>query len=566
MTCDENRPCTRCVRRGISHLCVDEPKKPRKKRAAGVSKRTSNDPKSTVPKKAQVSWDPSTLERIDSSIHLGGPAGDQLIMSQTGALMNSPSHAQGLFTPMMSNTIMTVNGLQEVAGDDAVDGSIFPETLFSGVSVPMANDKAGMGASLYGSFSKCPDSVTIEPRKLTGANPNEWMTPYLGASVEHDRLLLGPLLSESNDESTFNQAMLPTPPLSHKEEVPNHMTMPLESNSSMPSGDNLLLESQNDVLLLNSQPKDELPTDPVDLQFMTPAHRGTSLISQSLDLNSLFSETPESIQQSLFTINEATDAVASTLSHENGTVTTSSPTENGDEVGAAPFNLYKAIQKLHLGIVNSEELAAEQKQELLTAIQVVLSSIPIPLHLLTTKDAWTMERKVERLLHDYQSIFSTYDRRVSQNRVALFPSTAEEESTPSSDGDLLSMFASNKAPTSMLPTCVWRTTGEILLFNKQFCDMIRAEPSQRVILKNSNISDLLHPSSLVALWKEFAFLVASQEQRARVDPCLIRNFSFSSKKSTHDDQWLNSVASFMVWQTNEGVPLVVVGNFFPITV
>lgn len=46
MICDEGRPCQRCIKRGIGHICYDEPSNPRqrKKIAAFTKKNSSNDP------------------------------------------------------------------------------------------------------------------------------------------------------------------------------------------------------------------------------------------------------------------------------------------------------------------------------------------------------------------------------------------------------------------------------------------------------------------------------------------------------------------------------------------
>lgn len=60
MICDDSRPCLRCIKRGIGHLCHDEPTPGRQKRAPEMDSETSQTPESLVP-------DPTTKPKSNTS-------------------------------------------------------------------------------------------------------------------------------------------------------------------------------------------------------------------------------------------------------------------------------------------------------------------------------------------------------------------------------------------------------------------------------------------------------------------------------------------------------------------
>ncbi|EMG48542.1 putative transcriptional regulatory protein, putative (Zinc cluster transcription factor, putative) [Candida maltosa Xu316] len=63
MICDESRPCQRCIKRGIGHLCYDEPSNPRqRKKAAALRKTQSEGPPftSTTPATVPIAGTSST--------------------------------------------------------------------------------------------------------------------------------------------------------------------------------------------------------------------------------------------------------------------------------------------------------------------------------------------------------------------------------------------------------------------------------------------------------------------------------------------------------------------------
>ncbi|KAG0128929.1 hypothetical protein HOY82DRAFT_580039 [Tuber indicum] len=57
MTCDDDRPCMRCVKRNIGHLCHDEPREPKKSKTESSTTTQENDQEdsNTSPSKASVS-------------------------------------------------------------------------------------------------------------------------------------------------------------------------------------------------------------------------------------------------------------------------------------------------------------------------------------------------------------------------------------------------------------------------------------------------------------------------------------------------------------------------------
>ncbi|KAL1954048.1 hypothetical protein VTO42DRAFT_1782 [Malbranchea cinnamomea] len=102
MTCDSDRPCTRCIKRNIGHLCHDEPREPSKRaksesEAAPVDaeSRQNNDTAGTqnIPQKSDVSKGIGEQLLTETSIPLSNPP---VNLSQSAGSRDIPSTSQGI--------------------------------------------------------------------------------------------------------------------------------------------------------------------------------------------------------------------------------------------------------------------------------------------------------------------------------------------------------------------------------------------------------------------------------------------------------------------------------------
>ncbi|KAI9236504.1 MAG: hypothetical protein BYD32DRAFT_20771 [Podila humilis] len=105
--CDEGRPCTRCIKYGLTDTCVDSTRKVRKK---GVKR----GPYKRRPPPTQIgSASASTTPTFAHAVLPGGPAG---YMSEPVTAISSPTQSHML--PFTSSTMGPVRGAQLDFGYD----------------------------------------------------------------------------------------------------------------------------------------------------------------------------------------------------------------------------------------------------------------------------------------------------------------------------------------------------------------------------------------------------------------------------------------------------------------
>jgi len=111
MTCDLERPCTRCIKRNIGHLCHDEPREPAKKSKSEQTVGAENEPTSKVdPAGGDGSLD---LSRQDAAAALGlGPL-NQSHRGSTASLVQPTPVAAPQASSLTSNTQPLLAGFQD---------------------------------------------------------------------------------------------------------------------------------------------------------------------------------------------------------------------------------------------------------------------------------------------------------------------------------------------------------------------------------------------------------------------------------------------------------------------
>ncbi|KAK1761226.1 hypothetical protein QBC47DRAFT_369414 [Echria macrotheca] len=167
MTCDLERPCTRCIKRNIGHLCHDEPRDQESRKSKSVLAASS-------------------VADSDTQSDLGRPAMDQ---------NQQPSMGPPAFDTSMSSQ---PGHAAKTAFDPATLGAATPLQLVQ--PTPVSGIQASALSSTMGQFPGFPDNW------LTGHNPYHEMhnfhANYLPVEVSNEFHLLNEFLQTSMLEET----------------------------------------------------------------------------------------------------------------------------------------------------------------------------------------------------------------------------------------------------------------------------------------------------------------------------------------------------------------------------
>ncbi|BDD60759.1 hypothetical protein MAP00_005858 [Monascus purpureus] len=104
MTCDSERPCTRCIKRNIGHLCHDEPREPSKRA------RSEQDRNSVIDEEAPSNNELSNVQGMPRNADVKNVAAGQQIlpngtMSMPPQSSSSPPSSSSFVNPMQSKTL-----------------------------------------------------------------------------------------------------------------------------------------------------------------------------------------------------------------------------------------------------------------------------------------------------------------------------------------------------------------------------------------------------------------------------------------------------------------------------
>ncbi|KAL4803585.1 hypothetical protein BDV18DRAFT_145084 [Aspergillus unguis] len=116
MTCDSERPCTRCIKRNIGHLCHDEPREP--------SKRARSEHDQSAADEEGSSNEYPNVHAMPRKVDIQDAAGQQIMPDGSLGLTSSSMNAvQPGPMPSSANQNMGVTSQQQVLGyDDWVGG------------------------------------------------------------------------------------------------------------------------------------------------------------------------------------------------------------------------------------------------------------------------------------------------------------------------------------------------------------------------------------------------------------------------------------------------------------
>lgn len=223
MICDESRPCQRCIKRGIGHLCYDEPSNSRQRRKAAALRNTET-PKEQSPAPAPTAQDSTPLP---PPIQVNSGQQKTLknsVLSQTLAYNQEPL----FYSEHAGSEFSSLNDFLSIIDDpELVNGALNddPNHAFWG------NTMAFSPNNLFN--QTFPEEIVQQPVAEENApkSPRETQAPLLLETQAKDAQ---PVISDSARDKFFLTAADPTTEISPEERLKQVIKAKLEAGLLQP--------------------------------------------------------------------------------------------------------------------------------------------------------------------------------------------------------------------------------------------------------------------------------------------------------------------------------------------
>ncbi|KAF8607101.1 hypothetical protein BDV93DRAFT_520012 [Ceratobasidium sp. AG-I] len=457
MTCDEGRPCQRCIKRDIGHLCHDERKQPP---VAGKSPNGNGSvPGPSVNSTPQPTIDTSTPSIADSSANP---------------------------TPVQPPEVFPMpNASQQFA--PALPQSTPQWPLFAGQPFGMsgADNTLGNEFSVLSDFLQSLDNrgfPPFTPNTLMQDSPQQTQTP-----LRRDNMDIDPELSQVQQSPAA-------------QEYPGQIQMPSPAPVQSPT---------------THTPHTD-PTEPL----LPAATKTEKFLLTAAD------QEPGTRDERLARVIHA--------KYEAGLL--------------RPYNYVKGYARLSRWM--DHNMSQESKKQILQPLSVLRPKFRAIAQSLTDIDLVFIEEAFERLLLDYDRVFSAMG----------------------------------------IPACLWRRTGEIYKGNREFAELVGVDVGR---LRDGKmcIYELMSEESAVNYWEKYGHVAFDPAQKAVLTSCVLRYkptsntaaapSSGSNGSSQSSPMWqrrgpgqdgessgsasqsalINCCFSFTIRRDTWGIPSVIVGNF-----
>ncbi|KAI9312620.1 hypothetical protein BX666DRAFT_1984939 [Dichotomocladium elegans] len=108
-----------------------------------------------------------------------------------------------------------------------------------------------------------------------------------------------------------------------------------------------------------------------------------------------------------------------------------------------------------------------------------------------------------------------------------------------------------------IPACLWRRTGEIYKGNKEFASLVNV-PIEKLREGHLCIYELMAEESAVNYWEKYGNIAFDPGQKAVLTSCLLRN------PDPDNTSVISCCFSFTIRRDKYNIPTVIVGNFLPV--
>ncbi|KAI9251042.1 hypothetical protein BY458DRAFT_524129 [Sporodiniella umbellata] len=180
-----------------------------------------------------------------------------------------------------------------------------------------------------------------------------------------------------------------------------------------------------------------------------------------------------------------------------------------------PYNYVNGYARLQKYMDNN--MSASSRQRILNVMGTFRPAFRSVAQSLTDIDLILVEEAFERLLLDYDRVFSSMG----------------------------------------IPACLWRRTGEIYKGNKEFAALVNV-PIENLREGRLCIYELMAEESAVNYWEKYGNIAFDPGQKAVLTSCLLKS------PDSENTSVISCCFSFTIRRDKYNIPTVIVGNFLPI--
>ncbi|KAL0078971.1 Zn(2)-C6 fungal-specific transcription factor [Phycomyces blakesleeanus] len=415
MTCDDGRPCQRCIKRSIGHMCHDEAKNPSTAQSTQSAKRSS-----------------STSTPVTTA------------MSTNGV---NPANNNYMSLANMSGT----NGTNTNLGG-------LPLQFFGQMGtgqLTFASEHMGNEISVISDFL---DSLGSDTHPIYGSSQQQQQQAHQQQQQQvqqhHLQQQQQPQSNQQNQHQHHHQQQLHQQQQQHHhhqqhQQHQNHQTQPNTPTSAVNTAEKFFLTA----------------ADPSDGKL---EDRLTEVINAKYEAGFL-----------------------------------------------KPYNYVNGYARLQKYMDNN--MSASSRQRILNVMGTFRPAFRSVAQSLTDIDLILVEEAFERLLLDYDRVFSSMG----------------------------------------IPACLWRRTGEIYKGNKEFASLVNV-PIETLREGRLCIYELMAEESAVNYWEKYGNIAFDPGQKAVLTSCLLKS------PDPENTSVISCCFSFTIRRDKYNIPTVIVGNFLPV--
>lgn len=519
MICDDSRPCQRCIKRGIGHLCYDEPSnsRQRKKAAALRQSTTPSGPNSLInsPNSISVSTQQGMQDMsLDERPAIGPQSKPMPTQNMVVGSYNTNNQPKNFNNSVLSQTLQYNQEpffYSEHAGSEFSSLNDFLSMIDDPDLVNGAlNEDSGGGDQMLNFGFNNNDNNDSNINANTNSNDNGNSTD--NNNVGNQNYNANPNIDIENNQANNDDQ-------SNSNVLNNLLSFPAGSNlfnSQFPNDSNYSVQQAN-VQNQNNNNVNNSNTNQVNTrgsitEIDTSNRQTVKSSGNSLTNVNNLNQNPPIISDS------ARDKFFLTAADPTTEI---SPEERLKQVIKAkleagllqPYNYAKGYARLQAYMDNYMNVSSRQR--ILKPLSIFRPAFRAIARTLKDVDLVLVEESFERMLLDYDRVF-----------------------------------------TSMaIPACLWRRTGEIYRGNKEFASLVGVKADD---LKDGKLAiyELMSEESAVNFWEKYGAIAFDKGQKAVLTSCNLRTKDGIKRKSC--------CFSFTIRRDRYNIPSCIVGNFIPI--
>lgn len=512
VVCDEKRPCSRCIKRNIAHICVtSEPE------LLSTQQNVANSSMTTTVVPPQESG----TNIIDNS-NLQSPNVGNLNSNMNNDNITNKVNSNSTFgfsgnlnfnTNTNSSNIQTSSNNTNVSNlNDSMNE--FPPSANDGVNTFTTNNSKNNE-----NVSPGINNNTSVPNNVELANyilPQTFISPNVG--------------SEFNSLNEFLSIL------------ENPLSLPNEGSNGLPdlSGNYQNSTNNNVTNTINNT------TNPAVL----PVSGGNNNLNTSIK-NSLLTAGDAAISN-ITTAKTATNATNNTSNMNNST----SNNMNNNAFGTANTENVSAKEQFFMTAADpSVEMTPEERLKLVINAKLEAGLLK-PYNY---ADGYT------RLQNYMELNMSNVSRQRILKPLSMIRPAFRTIAKSLKDIDLIlveenferMLLSYDRVFTSMsMPACIWRRTGEIYRANKEFASLVNCPVN---LLRDGKLAiyELMNEDSTVNYWEKYGSIAFDQGQKTVLTSCTLLDKINGNERQC--------CFSFTIRRDRYNIPICIVGNFIPIS-